>query len=281
MFFLFFLCFSLFHFFIPLFSFCFPFKTCFFLFHFVSLFSFLGCSKSVAALQDSLGKSAHSELALFALYWFVVTFPCGKVHILRTRIARLVPSMRRLTHLSLLSSLFSCLVFFSFVSSSVCLGLGLGLGLCLCLSLSVSLSPCGVCGRVVVVGCGCGVRCEVCGVVCDTLKKTCGPAPRVHVLSTCACGAGIHGDVLNVHMGTVEWTHGGRRGRGRCARSAGTHGDVLSLVKPSVFFDILEHLYGMLGSSLIVNFLLTISLPTYGYHVLQRFNKETLGSYIY
>ena len=28
----------------------------FFLFHFVSLFSFLGCSKSVAALQDSLGK---------------------------------------------------------------------------------------------------------------------------------------------------------------------------------------------------------------------------------
>ena len=33
-------------------------------FHFVSLFSFLGCSKSVAALQDSLGKSAHSELAL-------------------------------------------------------------------------------------------------------------------------------------------------------------------------------------------------------------------------
>ena len=41
---------------------------CFFLFHFVSLFSFLGCSKSVAALQDSLGKSAHSELALFALY---------------------------------------------------------------------------------------------------------------------------------------------------------------------------------------------------------------------
>ena len=43
--------------FFPLFSFCFPFFfRCFFLFHFVSLFSFLGCSKSVAALQDSLGK---------------------------------------------------------------------------------------------------------------------------------------------------------------------------------------------------------------------------------
>ena len=58
------------------------FKKKFFLFHFVSLFSFLRCSKSVAALQDSLGKSAHSELASFALYWLVVTFPCGIVHIL-------------------------------------------------------------------------------------------------------------------------------------------------------------------------------------------------------
>ena len=76
-------CFSFLSLFIPLFSFCFPFlRKCFFLFHFVSLFSFLGCSKSVAALQDSLGKSAHSELASFALYWLVVTFPCGMVHIL-------------------------------------------------------------------------------------------------------------------------------------------------------------------------------------------------------
>ena len=41
------------------------------------------------------------------------------------------------------------------------------------------------------------------------------PAPRAHVFSTCARGAGIHGDVLNVY--TVKekgrgW--GGRRGRG-------------------------------------------------------------------
>ena len=123
-----------------IFSFCFPQKKSFFLFHFVSLFFFLGCSKSLAALQDSLKKSAHSELALFALYWLVVTFPCGIVHILvmirlrvvyggwvesylRTRIARLVPSMRRLTHLSAvlfsrLSSLFSLLSsLFSLLSS--------------------------------------------------------------------------------------------------------------------------------------------------------------------
>ena len=74
--------FSLFHFFLN-FPFVFLFLfLCFFLFHFVSLFSFLGCSNSVAALQDSLEKSAHSELASFALYWLVVTFPCGIVHIL-------------------------------------------------------------------------------------------------------------------------------------------------------------------------------------------------------
>ena len=52
--------FVIFHFFLY-----FPFvfllkKTCFFLFRCVSLFSFLGFSKSVTALQDSLGKSAHS-----------------------------------------------------------------------------------------------------------------------------------------------------------------------------------------------------------------------------
>ena len=133
--------------FFPFFSFAFPFfifysfifllfsfKKSFFLFHFVALFSFLGCSKSVAALQDSLGKSAHSELALFALCWLVVTLPCGIMHILvmirlrvayggrwvksylRTRIARLVPSMRRLTHLSQVSLLFSPLLFISVLS---------------------------------------------------------------------------------------------------------------------------------------------------------------------
>ena len=83
---LFFHCFFIFYFSIfPCFFFLFllfSFKKCFFLFHFVSLFSFLGAQKSVAALQDSLEKCAHSELALFAVYWLVVTFPCGSVHIL-------------------------------------------------------------------------------------------------------------------------------------------------------------------------------------------------------
>ena len=86
----FFSCVFLFSFFIRLFPFCFPLKKMFLPFSCCFLFSFLGCSKSVAALQDSLKKSAHSELALFALYWFVVTFPCGIVHILvmiRLRVA--------------------------------------------------------------------------------------------------------------------------------------------------------------------------------------------------
>ena len=95
MLFLFFLCFSFFHFLLLSFPFLFTLKKCFFLFHFVSLFSFLGCSKSVAALQDSLGKSAHSELALFALYWLVVTFPCGIVHILVMIRLRVVYGGRR------------------------------------------------------------------------------------------------------------------------------------------------------------------------------------------
>ena len=59
----FFMCFSFLSFFIYFIFLLFFFKKCFFLFHCVSLFSFLGCPKSVAALRDSLGESAHSELA--------------------------------------------------------------------------------------------------------------------------------------------------------------------------------------------------------------------------
>ena len=36
--------------------------------------------------------------------------------------------------------------------------------------------------------------------VCDTLKTPCMLAPRAHVFSPCARGAGIHGDVLNVYQ---------------------------------------------------------------------------------
>ena len=60
---------------------CFPLKM-FLPFSFCFSFFFLGCSKSVAALQDFMAKRAHSELAVFTLYWLVVTFPCGIVHIL-------------------------------------------------------------------------------------------------------------------------------------------------------------------------------------------------------
>ena len=42
-----------------------------------------------------LGESAHSELALFALYWLVVTFPCGMVHMLVMIRLRVVHGGRR------------------------------------------------------------------------------------------------------------------------------------------------------------------------------------------
>ena len=67
----------------------------------VFLFSFLGCSKSVAALQDSLGKSAHSELALFALYWLIVTYLCGIVRTLVMIRLRLVFGRRRVGQVNL------------------------------------------------------------------------------------------------------------------------------------------------------------------------------------
>ena len=120
----FFLCFfRFFHLLFLYFPFVFLFKKCFFLFHFVSLFPFLGCSKSVAALQHSFGKSAHSELAVFALYWLFVTFPCGIVHLLvmirlrvvygRRRVGQVPPSYQN-RQIAPQSSLFSLLSSFSF-----------------------------------------------------------------------------------------------------------------------------------------------------------------------
>ena len=91
----------------------------------------------------------------------------------------------------------------------------------------------------------------------------CTGTTRTYV-STCARGASIHGDVLDVHTGTcrvdtrrrVEWTHEG-----------------IFIRKTSVF-TFLEHLNWMLGSSLIANFLLTKICPHMGCHVLQRFTKS-------
>ena len=102
------------------------------------------------------------------------------------------------------SSLFSCLVFLSFVFSSLSVFF-----LCLSLSLSVSVSV-WCCGRVVVVWCVCVsycvvlclvVRwCVVCG-VCPSKTSPCVPAPRAHVET--------HVRVVPHTRGRVEWTHGG------------------------------------------------------------------------
>ena len=67
-----------------------------------------------------------------------------------------------------------------------------------------------------------------CGVVCDTLKTPCMPAPRAHVFSTCARGAGIHGDLLNVYQMEVE----GERVGGSSSASC------FSSVKPVFFSEI-------------------------------------------
>ena len=45
-----------------------------------------------------------------------------------------------------------------------------------------------------------------------------------------------------------------------------------------MFLTFLERLKRMLGSSLIDNFLFSMNGPHLGYHVLQRFTKETLES---
>ena len=101
---------------------------------------------------------------------------------------------------SLLSVFFLCLLSLLSLSLSPCVG-----GVCRCVWLSVC---------VVFVWCGvvwCGV---VCGAWCGTLKTPCVDTKRLHVyirnvpmyagnthtcFSTCVRGAGIHGDVLNLH----------------------------------------------------------------------------------
>ena len=94
MLFLFFPLFFFFHFYSFIFL-LFSFSEMFLPFSFLFLFVlFSGAEKTVAALQDSLEKSAHSELALFALYW-LVTLPCGIVHILVMIRLRVVYGGRR------------------------------------------------------------------------------------------------------------------------------------------------------------------------------------------
>ena len=70
------------------------------------------------------------------------------------------------------------------------------------------------------------------------------PAPRTHAFSTCARGAGIHGDVLIVYTVEREGERVGRGGEGSSSASC-FHG------KTSVFLTFLEHLNRTLGSSLV------------------------------
>ena len=160
------------------------------------------------------------------------------------------------------SSLFSCLVLSSFVFSSLSVPVFF---LCLCLSLSVSVSvSVWCCGRVVVLCCVCGVVCRVWHAekprvstqhvsVCTFKTSPC-VAPRAHMFQhVCA------------------WCRYKRR------RFERTHGDVFHR-QNKWFFTFLEHLKRMWGSSLIDNVLLTMNGPHMGYHVLQRFTKESRES---
>ena len=155
-----------------------------------------------------------------------------------------------LSRLFLSRIVLSCLSF----SVSLCLSLSLAASvffLCLSLFMSVSVSVslclclrvvcCGVCVVLwCVVMCGCVVWCPSVYVqnasVCRSKTSPCVPAPRAHVLP--------HAGVVPVHTGTF----------GIYARRR------FSSVK-HVIFDIFEHLKRMLGSSLIANFLLTMSGP--------------------
>ena len=150
----------------------FPLKKRFCLIHVVSLFFFSRVPKIFGGTSGFLGKSAHSELASFALCWLVVTFPCGIVHTLvmirfrvekrGRRVGQVLPSHqnRQISALdetadaphsslfSLLSSLFSLL-------SSLALSLFLSFSLSARLA---SLVECvGLVGCRVTVFCGLGV----------------------------------------------------------------------------------------------------------------------------
>ena len=109
----------------------------------------------------------------------------------------------------------------------------------LCLSLCLCLSL--FSWSVVVVLLWCVVVC--CVLCCGVCAVWCGVTrwkTRTHV-STCARGASTHGDVLNLHTEGVLYIHRGCR-----------------------------------GSSFV---LLTKICPHMGFHVLQKFTKETLGSH--
>ena len=171
-----------------------------------------------------------------------------------------------LSSLSSLLSLFSCLVspltclffFFSFLllfslllSPSPLFFFFFFFSLSSSLFLSLSLSPCvgGVCRRV----CLCVVWCGVCRVVWHAENPVC----RLTTLSVCRFKTSTCMPATRAHA----FQHVGR--------GASTHGDVLNLHTESV----LSLHTAVIASSAYQN------LPTYGYHVLQRFTKKTFRSF--
>ena len=161
---------------------------------------------------------------------------------------------------SSLDLLFSCLVFTLlvlsclsfFVSLSLSLSVSVCLCLCLCLCLSLSLSPCGVvccgvvwCVSLLVVVCVC--------VCCGTLKKREKTVCGFKNASVCAFNQNVpvYADTTRTCVST-------------CARGAGTHGDVLNLHTEGV-------LYIHTGEQEVIVSSAYQNLPTYGYHEIQGF----------
>ena len=146
------------------------------------------------------------------------------------------------------ASLFSCLVFHLLSSLCIlvlsrlllsCLVLSLSPSLLLSFSLSLSVSVSVWCCVLWCCVCACVRVCVYCGTLKKRQKKPC---------------------VCTKNHPCVH------------ARGAGTHGDVLNLHTEGVFLHIHTGRQGVIVSSAYQN------LPTYGYHVIQRFTKETSRS---
>ena len=170
----------------------------------------------------------------------------------------LFPSL--LFHL-LVSSLFFHLLL-SFLVSPLSSSRFFSVSLSLSLSVSVSvwcgvLWCCVVC--VVVVGVLLLVVVFVC-VCCGTLKKE-------REKKNCVCG---FKNASVCAFKTSPCMPAPRTCVSTCARGASTHGDVLNLHTEGVLHIHTRH--GVIVSSAYQN------LPKYGYHVIQRFTKETSGS---
>ena len=147
----------------------------------------------------------------------------------------------------------SCLVLSCLVLS--CLVLSCPVLSCL-VSLSLSVSVC------CVVLCCVVLCCVVCVVVVVVLL----------VVAVCVCVCLV--SRLRVYIQNVpEYAGTTRSCVETCARGAGTHRDVLNVHTGT--FGIHTRVAGVIVSNAYQN------LPTYGYHVLQRFTKETFGSYTF